>query len=182
MNFVRKLKLALGALLVLSGVAIGVVWTQCRVYVGPTQCLVLIRKTGAPMPAGQLIAEEGLKGIQRDVLGPGRYFFNPLVWDWELQPLVEISAGDPATWKEVYEAGAADYELPKLAGQWPEVGVVTSLAGKPWDKPDQIVEEGYQGVRRNVLTPGTYRLNPRAYKIEKTPAVVVPLGCVGVVT
>jgi regulator of protease activity HflC (stomatin/prohibitin superfamily) len=33
-----------------------------------------------------------------------------------------------------------------------------------------------------VLTPGTYRINPWVYKVEKHPAVVIPAGFVGVVT
>jgi hypothetical protein len=143
---------------------------------------VLTRKTGDPLPAGLKIAEPGQKGIQRTALGPGRYFFNPWVWDWELHDLVEIPAGDPQTWREVYAAGDPDYQVPKIEGAWPRVGIVTSLAGKLWDQEAEVVDEGYQGIQRRVLTPGTYRLNPRAYKIELDDAVIVPLGCCGVVT
>lgn len=160
----------------------GFVWTVCRVYVEPGKVLVLIAKTGNPLPAGQKIAEKGQKGIQREALGPGRYFFNPWLWDWEIHPAVEISAGDPATWREVYAAGQASYDIPQVEGEWPEVGLVTSLAGQQWTGASEVVAEGYQGIQRAVLTPGLYRMNPYAYKIERVQAVVVPLGCVGVVT
>ena len=182
MTLARLLGAVIGGILVLAAVGLAVVWTTFRAYAPPDKCLVLIRKTGAPQPPGQKIAEEGQKGIQRRALGPGRYFYNPWAWDWELHDLLEIPAGDPQTWREVYVTGDPDYQVPKIEGQWPKVGVVTSLAGKPWDKESEVVDEGYQGIQRRVLTPGTYRLNPRAYRTELADAVVVPLGCCGVVT
>lgn len=182
MTFGRLIGGIVGVVLILSAVSLAFVWQVCRVYVEPDECLVLVRKSGQAMPAGQKIAEIGQKGIQREALGPGRYFFTPWKWEWEKYRLVEVSAGDPATWREVWAAGEADYSIPRIEGAWPEVGVVTSLAGKPWGQEAEVVAEGYQGIQRKVLTPGTYRLNPRAYKVEKVPAIVVPLGCVGVVT
>ena len=182
MTLARLLGAVIGGILVLAAVGLAVVWNTFRAYAPPDKCLVLIRKTGAPQPPGQKIAEEGQKGIQRRALGPGRYFYNPWAWDWELHDLLEIPAGDPKTWDFVYQAGDPDYQVPKIEGQWPKVGIVTSLAGKPWDKESEVVDEGYQGIQRRVLTPGTYRLNPRAYKTELADAVVVPLGCCGVVT
>jgi len=171
-----------GFVLIILGAGLAYVWVACRAYVYPDKCLVLIRKTGEPLEPGQIIAEEGQKGIQRQALGPGRYFFNPWVWDWEIHDLIQIPAGDPQTWREVLAAGEAHYQAPTAEGEWPQVGIVTSLAGKPWDKDSEVVDEGFQGIQREVLTPGTYRLNPRAYKIELAGAVVVPLGCCGVVT
>jgi hypothetical protein len=182
MSLTRIIGSIVGVVLVLGGVALGYVWTACRAYVPSDKCLVLIRKTGEALPAGQKIAEAGQKGIQRLALGPGRYFFNPWVWEWELRDLTEIPAGDPQTWREVYAAGDPDYQVPKMEGQWPKLGIVTSLAGKPWDQEAEVVDAGYQGIQRRVLTPGTYRLNPRAYKVELADAIVVPLGCCGVVT
>ncbi|MGD8450676.1 MAG: SPFH domain-containing protein [Phycisphaerae bacterium] len=182
MKLTRVITIVVGAGLILVAVGMGFVWGVCRVYVGPDECLVLIRKNGAPLPAGQLIAEPGQRGIQREALGPGRYFLNPWKWDTEVVPAIEISAGDPATWREVWAAGEADYGVPRMDGKWPEVGLVTSLAGQPWTKESEVVDEGFQGIQRKVLTPGTYRLNPRAYKVDRVPATLVPLGCIGVVT
>lgn len=182
MTIPRVIAGLIGVVLILCAVVLAFAWTMCRVYVKSDECLVLVRKSGQPLPPGQRIAEAGQKGIQREALGPGRYFFLPWKWEWEKHDLVEIAAGDPATWREVWATGDPDYNIPSTEGKWPEVGIVTSLAGKPWDQPAEVVDEGYQGIRRRVLTPGTYRLNPRAYKVETVPAVVVPLGCVGVVT
>ncbi len=182
MRLTRIIASIVGFVLILGGVSVAFAWTIFRVYVPADKCLVLTRKTGDPLAPGQIIAEDGQKGIQREALGPGRYFLNPWVWQTELEAAVSISAGDPATWQVVYQAGEPDYAIPKLSGDWPEVGIVTSLAGMPWPHDSEVVDEGYQGIQRKVLTPGVYRLNPRAYKVEKAPAVVVPLGCVGVVT
>ncbi len=178
----RLLNVAVGGVLVLAGLLLGTGWTFCRVYVPHDRCAVLIRKTGKEPPAGQIIAGPGEKGIQRDTLGPGRYFLNPLVWDWELHPLVEISAGDPAGWKEYYAEAASDLELPALQGSWPQIGVLVQKVGEPAPEGAQVVDEGFQGIQRQVLTPGTYRINPKVYDVRPLPATVIPLGCCGVVT
>jgi regulator of protease activity HflC (stomatin/prohibitin superfamily) len=45
-----------------------------------------------------------------------------------------------------------------------------------------VVEPGYRGIQRDVLTPGTYKINPAQKEVTLVPAVVVPPGSVGVVT
>ncbi len=184
MNIKQVISVLLGVAMIFTAATLAYVWTFCRVYVDSGECLVLIRKSGDPMPAGQKIAEPGQKGIQREALGPGRYFLIPWKWETESVPLTEISAGDPATWKLVYQKGDPDYSIPRMEGRWPQVGIVTSLAGKPAPgaADNEVVDEGFQGIQRKVLTPGTYRINPRAFKVERSPAIVVPLGCCGVVT
>lgn len=182
MTFSRVLGIVVGSVLVLGAVLGAVAWVTLRVNVPPDHCLVLIRKTGAPLPPGAAVAEPGQKGIQRDALGPGRYFLNPLVWDHELVPLTVISAGDPATWGEDYDPKNPDYQTPMLSGQRPEVGVLVQRVGKPSPDKDEVVGPEYQGIQRRVLTPGVYRINPYVYEVKKHPATVVPLGSVGVVT
>ena len=114
-----------------------VMWFSFRVYVPEDMCAVLIRKTGEPLPPGQLVATEpGQRGIQQDVLGPGRYFFNPITWDHELRPLAVVPAGNPGSWEWVHSlseqqrnslrAGAFSFK-----GDFPQVGVVTRRVGKP---------------------------------------------------
>jgi hypothetical protein len=183
MTPLRLAGVALGGLVALTGVVLAFVWTTCRVYVPRDKCLVLIRKTGTPLPPGQKVAEPGQKGIQRETLGPGRYFFNPLTWDWEEHKLVEISAGDPAKWREYLSEASGDMAIPTLEGEWPQVGILVNKIGKPAPGgSDEVVDEGYQGIQRNVLTPGTYRINPYVYEVRPAPATIVPLGCCGVVT
>jgi len=176
--------------LVLAAGASMLVWTTCRVYVPYNRCAVLIRKMGKLLPEGQRVATEpGYRGIQVEVLGPGRHFYNPIVWDWELKPLTVVPSGDPSTWEWIHSlndeqrdqlrAGTFEFK-----GEFPQIGVVTRLVG-PVPPPGQIIvdrKSGMQGILREVLTPGTYKLNPYVYKVQLHPAVVIPAGFVGVVT
>jgi regulator of protease activity HflC (stomatin/prohibitin superfamily) len=169
-RIIRVLALAAGAWLVLyQGVFR---WTLCRIWVGPDQLLVVVSKTGEPMPPGQVLARAGQKGIQADVLGPGRHFLNPLTHSWEYRPVVEVDAGGP------FEVSAGRLEM-KVA---PRVGVVTALVGDPPSPGQVLAGPGQRGIRRDVLTPGVYRLNPYAYRVELHPATVIPPGSVGVIT
>ncbi len=182
MTLKRLITIVIGTALMLTAGSVFVAWNWCRAYVGPDEMLVLIRKSGKAMPAGHQIAEPGEKGIQREAYGPGRYFLNPITWDWQVQKLVDIPAGDPTSWQELYTASDPDIASPDIKGKLPQVGIVTSLAGKPWTGTSEVVDEGFQGIQRRVLTPGRYRINPLAYKVELHPAVLVPVGCAGVVT
>jgi len=178
----RIIAMACGLVLITSAVGLIVVWTSFRVYVPPNKCLVMIRKTGDPLRPGQKIAEAGQKGILRETRGPGRYFLNPLVWDWELHDLVQISAGDPSTWKEYYTGGTLDTSAPTMMGDWPQVGILVNKVGPPSPGASEVVDDGYQGIQKRVLTPGSYRINPYVYDVKPAPATIVPLGCCGVVT
>lgn len=184
------IRATLAACLLAAGVLVGAWWFTFRVYVPPDKCAVLIRKVGDPLPPGQLVATEpNQRGIQSEVLGPGRYFYNPVTWDYELKPLVEIPAGDPSTWKWSQKLNAQERDDLKsgrfaFAGDFPKVGVVTRRVGKNPAAGRVIVsrDSGEAGILREVLTPGVYKLNPNIYDVELHPAVVVPTGFVGVVT
>lgn len=183
MNPSRVIAVAIGTLLVLTA-AIGLLlWTTFRVYVPENSCLVLIRKTGSPLPPGVKIAGPGQKGIQRETLGPGRYFLNPLTWETELHKLVEIPAGEPDTWDEHEDMTSTDYQEPTVKGNWPKVGVLVNRVGKqaPPER-GEVVGPDEQGIQLDVLTPGTYRINPYVYEVKLENATVVPIGYVGIVT
>lgn len=183
MKISSMIRYAIGVASLFGAVFVVILWTVFRVTVEPNECLVLIRKTGAEAPPGAVIAEAGQKGIQRDTLGPGRYFLNPLVWSWERHPLVTISAGDPSTWSMDDDASNADYQQFQQKGKWPEIGVVTNKVGKsPQPGSSEVVERDYKGVQAEVLTPGVYRINPYVYDVRKAPATVIPLGFVGILT
>ena len=70
------------------------VWYGCRIEPGNGEIAVLIKKTGKTLPENEIVAtSEEYKGIQLTVLGEGRYFRNPYVWDWQIKPVTEIPAG-----------------------------------------------------------------------------------------
>src|SRR5271157_6023340 len=96
---------------------------------------IRIALSGDDLPAGQILAQPGQKGILREVLKPGRYPYNPYAEAIELHAPVTIAAGFR--------------------------GVVTLLAGPlPKDPNVFLVEEGERGVQSKTLEPGTYYLNP----------------------
>ncbi len=181
---------AVGLVLVAIAMVGGVSWFAFRVYVPENQCAVLIRKTGQPLPRNQLVATEpGQKGIQQEVLGPGRYFYNPYSWNYELKPLTTIPAGNPSTWEWIHSLSARQRDELRAGtfafkGEFPQIGVVTRKVGKQ-PGPGQVIvtrDSGIQGILKEVLTPGTYKINPYVYEIKLYPAIVIPAGFVGVVT
>lgn len=96
---------------------------------------VRIALAGDDMPIGQILANPGQKGIQHEVLKPGRYPYN---WYSEA-----ITLHDPV----MIPAGFQ--------------GVVTLLSGRePKDPNNVVVGPGERGVQKKTLAPGTYFLNP----------------------
>ena len=103
---------------------------------------IRIALSGDDMPAGQILAEPGQKGILREVLKPGRYPYNPYAEAIELHDPVTIPAGLR--------------------------GVVTRLAGPMPKNPNVfLVEDGERGVQRKTLDPGTYYLNPYETRVSQ---------------
>ena len=132
-------------------------WGFCRVYVPPEKMAIVTAKSGRAPAPGALLVEPGEKGIWREVLPEGRYFFDPVMYDVKVVPAINIPIG--------------------------KVGIVTAKVGKPLS-PGEIIapDRSYQGVWRDVLGPGVYRLNPEGFKVDIVDAINIPLGYVGVVT
>lgn len=154
-------------------------WGFCRVYVGPDEALLVINKFGDPLPPDRIVVPPGegrYKGVQAELLGPGRYFLSPIEHDWKIVPLVEIPAGRPQKWAFDGEGRLKD---PETA---PQVGLVSLKEGATPPPGQEVVEAGYKGLQREVLTAGTYKVNPQQYEVTLHPAAVVPPGSVGVVT
>ena len=147
----RTLILSLIIILILSGW-----WLTFRFYVPPGYMAILTAKTGSPLPPGQILARPGQQGIQEIVLGEGRYFRNPFLYDWIILPAITIPAG--------------------------KVGVVVSKVGTNLPEGEFLADVGQKGIWRQVLGPGRYRLNPYGYDIELADAISIPIGYVGVVT
>lgn len=179
----NKVKVAIVTAAVLAVIAAGlyeaVRWGVERVYVDSEHALVVINKFGDDLPADQVVVPADanhFKGVEQEVRGPGRYFLNPIEYDYRVVPLVTISAGDPGKW-----AWDADGHL-KDPSTAPQVGVVSLKQGRTPVAGTEVVPAGYRGIQERVLTPGTYKLNPYLYDVKVEPAVVVPPGSVGVVT
>lgn len=145
-------------ILVLCVAAYGIyLWFFCRFYVAPGCMAIVTAKSGDDPKAGELLVERGEKGIWKEVLPEGRYFLDPVMYDVDIVSAVTIPIG--------------------------KVGIVTSKIGKPLPSGEIIApDKSYQGVWRDVLGPGTYRLNPQGYRVDIADAINIPIGYVGVVT
>lgn len=131
-------------------------WLFCRFYVEPGYMAVVTAKTGDMPPPGSILVKKGQKGIWEEVLPEGRHFLNPMIYDWEIRPAVEIPLG--------------------------KVGMVTSKVGAELPAGEIIaVDKNSKGIWRDVLGPGTYRLNPYGYQVKLMNVVNVPIGYVGIV-
>jgi regulator of protease activity HflC (stomatin/prohibitin superfamily) len=157
----------------------GFKWCVMRVYVDEEHALLVMNKFGDPLPTDMVVVPENqnhYKGIRADVLGPGRYFINPIEYHTEEVPLTTIHAGQPEKWDWDTNGQLKD---PATA---PMVGLVTVKQGKTPPPGEEVVSPGYRGIQAEILTPGTYKINPRLMEVNIMPAVVIPPGSVGVVT
>lgn len=179
MNRVRIIVLSvLGVGLLLWGAWLGWRWGVERVFVGPDEILVVSNKFGEPLPAGMIVVPKDeysrYKGIREEVLGPGRYFINPVFYETKIEPVKHIRAGDPEKWQ--WEADGR-LSNPETA---PQIGLLMRRQGRQSDQ--EVVDPEFKGIQKHVLTPGVYKLNPHLYEVRELPAVVIPPGSVGVVT
>ena len=106
---------------------------------------VMTRLYGDELPTGQIIANEGQRGIVREILRPGKYRINPYAYKVHTFRAINIKPG--------------------------HVGVVTTLTGEdvlndelpPGKRNTFMVDEGLKGVSGMLLDPGTHYLNPYIY-------------------
>ena len=133
--------------------------TQVRAVVIPEGKIgVVIRRTGEIPPYGTVLVgnDTSFRGIQREIIPPGTYYFNPLAMKVEQFDATIIQKG--------------------------QVGVVTMKVGRMPPAGTILVsaESDYQGIQREVLQPGMYYINPYEREVRIVDAVIVPDGFVGV--
>ena len=133
------------------------VWYGCRIEPGNGEIAVLIKKTGKTLPESQIVAVSSeYKGIQLEVLGEGRYFRNPYVWDWQIKPVTEIPAG--------------------------KFGVLVRKFGKNLPAGEILAADAEsKGIVKEVLGTGRHRINPYAYDVKLCDDIVIMPGNIGVV-
>ncbi|WP_152051933.1 SPFH domain-containing protein [Tautonia marina] len=135
----------------------------CRLEVGKGKQAVLIRKVGHNLEPGMEIAaawtkERGYtKGVQPDVLTEGRFFYNPLFWDWEITDQFQVPEGKCA--------------------------VTVSLVGDELPEGRVLADETQKGIRPGVIEAGArVAYNPYTTEFLIFDPVDVPTGSRGVVT
>lgn len=143
-----------GGLALFGLVFLAITWNSFFVYVKPDHHLVVISKQGKKPPVGQLLAENGEQGILRAVKGEGWHLVMPVLYDAEVHPNTKIEAG--------------------------KVGIVTTKFGAPLPPGRVLAGNGEQGIQKEVLQPGSHRLNKYAYDVKIVGAVEIEPGFVGV--
>ena len=192
----KVMRIALGTVLVLLLVEIVWLWEFCRFYVGPNEMAIITAKNGDPLDPGQILARNGQKGIREETLGEGRHFFNPIFYEWEIVNVAIVQPGKVGIVTSKVGPKLAEGEFIAERGQkgiWRSVlgpgkyrmnpygfnieivdaisipigyaGVITSLSGEQAAN-GQFANEKQKGVRKDVLHPGLYYVNPKEYKVD----------------
>ena len=147
-------------------------------FVGEDQIGIVTKNIGFTSLAPEdIIATNGEKGPQAKILPPGWHpWYWPFIYDIDMQPMVKIPPG------QVGILSAKDGEpLPldtTFAPEWTE-----EQKGRMAEDAEYFLTEGagYKGPQASVLTPGSYRINPKLFEIEIVPATTVDRAMVGVV-
>ncbi len=131
------------------------------------------------LPPGRIVALDGQKGPQADILGPGFHFI-PLVrvmYEVEEFSVVDVPAG---FYGEITALdGSAMPEGMFIAPVIADEQVDDMLTASSF-----LTKGGYKGPQETVLKPGRYRLNRYLFLVrvdESTRATEIPAGFVGVV-
>jgi regulator of protease activity HflC (stomatin/prohibitin superfamily) len=155
-------------LLFIAVVGSFVVYSMFRIEVPTGYMAILTHKTGKDLTNDEEIAPSAeYKGVQKQVLAEGRYFYNPYNWDWNVVPQIDIPQG--------------------------KLGVRIRLYGEELPYGEIIAKgENQKGIVADVLRPGRYAINAyiqgddapnyAAEVIELHDPVVIPAGFKGVVT
>jgi len=153
----KKVILVIGGLLAfyLVGKVLIWDWMITREYCRIGHSLMITRKTGDSAPLDSYAAEKQ-QGVQEQMKGPGRHFLNPFTYSVaEIEDIV-VSPG--------------------------QICLIKNNIGKDLPAGRFIADAGEKGTLRNVLTPGTWRINPHGQSRQLVQATTIRPGYVGVQT
>jgi len=131
------------------------------------------------LPKGRIVAMNGEKGPQAQILGPGFHFipFVRVLYDYEDFDVVEVPEGSYG-------------QITTLDGAAMPEGMFIAPAFSDAEAADMLIAEsfltrgGYRGPQETVLKPGRYRINRYLFHVtvgDQTLATIIPKGHVGVV-
>ncbi len=137
---------------------------QPATIVKANQVGLVTAKDGSPLPEGELVAASvaghndfqdpsaflangGQRGPQYDLLKPGTYYVNPLMFDVKLDDVAIVQRGEVAVL------------VSNVGKEPPDLAQEERLAGKE----RYVVPAGFRGIQAEVAGPGVYYLNRWAY-------------------
>jgi len=144
-------------------------------------------KDGEPLPETEYVAKSvpdhnnfqdgsrfltagGQRGPQYDVLKPGTYYVNPLMFQLELDDVAKVERGQVAV--VVSNVGEEPHQIKELVSQTAKTEggqVATTDQAQAAEKRLEVgieryvVPKGYRGIQQEVAGPGIYYLNRRAF-------------------
>ncbi|MSR58184.1 MAG: band 7 protein [Planctomycetaceae bacterium] len=162
-NRKKQAAAGLGAFAALAVFTLGLLFTfysQFVINVPAKNIAILIHKRGIDLANSDEIApDKEHKGVQKEVLDVGRYFFkyDPYNWEWKVVPQVEIPDG--------------------------KLGIKIRMYGDDLPYGEFLAfNENQKGIVPGVILPGRYAINPFLYDVEQHEPQIVPAGFKGVVT
>jgi uncharacterized membrane protein YqiK len=104
------------------------------------------------------LAKQGQRGPQLDVLRPGTYYINPLMFNVEIDDVAVIERGQVGV--VVSNVGEDPTEEMKK-----RLGSTRAGATAEEGKEKYVVPKGFRGIQEEVAGPGRYYLNRRAFMV-----------------
>lgn len=132
---------------------------------------------GSDLPVGQIIATDGEKGPQAEILGPGFHFkfLVNVLFDTDTYDVVEVPDGSYA--ELIALDGAPLRPGQFIANEWPEEKFKSMM-----DATYFLTEgKGQKGPQLTILPPGKYRINRYLFDVKMHRALDVPAGHVAVI-
>lgn len=141
--------------------------------VGGTEIAVLERRWfGKDLPPNRVVAMANEVGIQARILGPGLHFLIPFLYRVRKHPmtiineneigLIEAIDGQPVPPGRIFAQACGEHNL--------------------FQNGEAFLSNGSEkGPQIAILPPGTYRINPYLFKIEKTDAIKVSDNEIGII-
>jgi uncharacterized membrane protein YqiK len=158
-------------------VFVGIAFSSVR-YIAPDRVGIVEKHAlGTRMSSGSIIATDGMLGVQADVLYPGWHFWYwPVVYDVKSEKLMRIDEGMVGLVKSTDGRALSD-------GQVFADEVTAAEFEKMVKDPAYFLTDGsgQKGLQTNVLTPGTYRLNPALFEVNQFAKTTIEPGTVGVI-
>ena len=122
---------------------------------------------------GEIFACNGEAGIQADVLQPGIYFW---YWPWQysidIEPLLTVEKGKIGL---VQAEGGVEIPIGRILAR--KVECQNFQDGKAF-----LTNGGQKGRQTEFLTAGTYRINPRLFKVFSCDITRISPNSVGIIT
>jgi len=141
---------------------------------GKDEFYIFRNMTGQGLPPGQILAEEGQKGVTHEIHAQGWYFFNKLTHSAEVSKITEVGTDQLCILKQDSGDPLPDGRILAPVRRQPDGTILTNTMGLP--------ESQFKGELEEYLGPGKYRIHPYMYKVKLVPWSQVGAGQVGMLT